>query len=290
MTPSPAPSIIWIASYPGSGNTWMRVLLSNLIAAGTAPVDINDLPIRKHAASRAWFDAHAGVASADLTDSEIAEWRPDVYEAASREDRGLRFVKIHDACGRTPSGRPLVPPAATAGAIYVVRNPLDVAIAYAYHRDVPVDAAIDMMADDDHCLESTADGLRSQVSQRVGSWSRHVLSWIDEPSIRRHIVRFEDLKRDPVAAFGATAAFAGLRCSRTDIERATAFSAFGILERQEAAAGFLEGSVRARRFFRRGDTGQWRDTLTRDQVQRIVGRHRTAMERVGYLVDEETHP
>jgi aryl sulfotransferase len=282
-------AIVWLASYPGSGNTWMRVFVSNLTGDADAPADINDLTVRKHAASRAWFDAHAGVAASDLTDEEIEELRPVVYEAAVSEQPGTRFVKIHDACLPTPAGRPLVSPAVTAGVIYILRNPLDVAAAYAHHRGASIDETIDVMGDEQHRLGGIPSGMSSQLTQRLGSWSTHVTSWVDAPHLRVHVARYEDMQHAPSETFAAVADFAGIAWTHDTLERAIAASEFAELQRQEDRAGFEEGSRRATRFFRRGQAGAWRDELVTTQIRRIVERHGPTMQRFGYL-DENGAP
>jgi hypothetical protein len=281
-------SIVWLASYPSSGNTWMRVFLSNLICDAGEPADINHLAVTVHAASRGRFDTHAGVRASELTDDEIDELRPAVYESMAREEPGPWFIKIHDAYAHTPSGRPLISQPATRGAIYVIRNPLDVAVSYAHHQNVSLDACIRIMADETHALGSGANGIRSQLKQRVGSWSTHVHSWVDADALRLHVVRYEDLKRDPVRAFGAVADFARLAWTPHQLERAIAFSDFRELRRQEDLAGFSAGSPHADRFFRRGETAVWRTELTDSQARRIIEQHHGLMRRFGYLDQDGT--
>ena len=76
---------IWLASYPKSGNTWLRMLVANLSAKDDKPVDINDLPERGGIASaRGPFDHLMLIDSGLLTHDEIDALRPRVYEALAR--------------------------------------------------------------------------------------------------------------------------------------------------------------------------------------------------------------
>ena len=98
---------IWLASYPKSGNTWLRLLLANLRAE--RPVDINRLPTEPALASaRAPFDRVTLIASGLLNPDECDLMRPAAYRAMARiddpeEDEGVAgiddmiFVKTHDA-------------------------------------------------------------------------------------------------------------------------------------------------------------------------------------------------
>ena len=280
-------SIVWLASYPRSGNTWIRICLVNLLRGATTPADINTLVEVGHAASRSSIDACLGVASSDLRTDEVADCRPLVYQAIAAEQAAPYFVKIHDTFALTPSGLPLIPATATLGVVYVIRNPLDVAVSFANHRATSVDAIIDAMADDDYTLEPDGRGIFSMLPQRLGSWTTHVRSWVDESGLPLHVVRYEDMKRNPVDTFDAIARFAGLSPSRDAVDRAVAFSEFTELRRQEDNGGFGQGSLRAERFFRRGESGSWRAELSPEQVRRITETHGETMRRFDYLAERD---
>ena len=63
--------IVWLASYPKSGNTWFRVFLSNLLSKANQPVDINNLFAAPIASNRQLFDEATGLSSSDLTADEM---------------------------------------------------------------------------------------------------------------------------------------------------------------------------------------------------------------------------
>ena len=76
--------IIWLASYPKSGNTWFRVFLSNLLSHSDKPADINNLYATPIASNRELFDEATGISSSELTLDEIDNLRPLVYEFYAR--------------------------------------------------------------------------------------------------------------------------------------------------------------------------------------------------------------
>ncbi len=76
--------IYWLASYPKSGNTWLRSFLSNLQQDGDAPADINELATGTIASARDWLDEALGFDSADLSADEIDRLRPAVYRWSLR--------------------------------------------------------------------------------------------------------------------------------------------------------------------------------------------------------------
>lgn len=274
--------IYWLASYPKSGNTWFRAVLTNYMSGSEAPVGINELNTGAIASSRGWVDDVIGFDTADLTQAEVQALRPQVYRWTGRDD-AVGYHKIHDAYRYDDDGRPLVDDLATLGAIYLVRNPLDVAPSLANHNGIDIDGAISLMADPDHALARSTQRLTDQLLQVMGSWSDHVNSWTRAQGLNLMILRYEDMLANPAEAFRKAFAFLGLSVEATRLARAIDFSTFDALSAQEAQTGFRERPGKAERFFRKGRAGSWRETLTAAQVDRIIGTHHSTMTRFGYL-------
>jgi len=170
----------------------------------------------------------------------------------------------------------------TVGAIYVVRNPLDVAISYAHHLAISIDETIDLMKTKGAMTIPT----EKNVHEVMGSWSQHVESWTGRPTQRLHIARYEDLLESPFKSFGAIAKFLGINAPRDRLDKAIKQSSFKVLKNQEKAKGFIERPKKAEAFFRKGEAGQWRRELTPEQVKRVVDDHREQMSRFGYVPPE----
>lgn len=278
--------IVWLASYPRSGNTWMRLLIASFEAPDGAPAGFDALAGYPVACSRATFDALAGVDSSDLTADEVDLLRPRVYERLAEEDPRQRVYKVHDAYLPNAAGEPCFPAAATAGVVYLVRDPLDVAVSFAHHVGVPVAAAVRALCDEGATLGGSRRAGSTQLRERLGSWGLHVRSWVDAPGLRRHVVRYEDLCRDPAATFAGVAAFLGHAPDPARVRRAVEATAFGRLQAMEAASGFGDAQpTRTAPFFRRGRPGAARDALTPAQVADVVAAHGDTMRRFGYLAD-----
>ena len=271
-------AIIWLASYPKSGNTWMRVFLHNLLRNPRAPADINSLNqfcLGEDGAS--YYNSLDPRPLSSLTSAEIMALRPKVHELLTQASPDSVFVKTHNLLGEA-EGAPLVNMDCTAGAIYLLRNPLDVAVSYAHHFGVAFDEAID------HLDFPGAGTQTSDMSARqfYGTWSMHVASWTQVPFPARHIVRYEDMIEKPQETFRGVANFLGLDPPPERLERAISHSSFDQLRTQETQAGFVERSQHSR-FFRSGTVGQWRDALSEAQVARLVDGHREQMARFNYL-------
>lgn len=276
--------IIWLASYPKSGNTWLRALLTNYWRDGDSPANINQLDGGPIASARVWFDEWAGIEASALSDNLIERLRPEVYRCLAREAIDTLFMKVHDAWRRTDRDEPLFSAEVTAGVVYIIRNPLDLAMSCTHHWGCDIAQAVEKLCDPNHALSRSLGGLADQLRQRLGSWSGHVQSWLDVSGLPTHIVRYEDLRRDPEAIFGAVVRFCGMVFDAARVRKAVAFSDFAELQRQEQAMGFHERSVVAPgKFFRRGQVGSWRQELSPDLAQRLIAAHGDTMRRFRYL-------
>lgn len=283
---------VWLASYPKSGNTWLRMLIANLSADGERPADINGLPERGIASARGLFDRLTLIDSGLLTHDEIDALRPRVYEelayGTQADDEDLpaaataRFMKVHDAYTRTPKGEPLLAGDRGAdGAIVIVRDPRDVAPSLANHSRIGIDEAIAFMNNASAGFCTQTNRQHRQLRQKLHGWSAHVASWLDQTDIPVHLVRYEDMKTDTLGALRGALAFARREADPGALERAVRLSEFSRLQAQEKEKGFREARPGIS-FFRRGMAGGWRDELTADQVARIENEHAPMMQRLGY--------
>ena len=291
---------VWLASYPKSGNTWMRILFNGLWRDAGETVDINEISDSGGIASnRAMFDQTLLIESGLLTYDEIDLLRPRLYEELARrgrrgwdeEDGGHssapeRFVKVHDAYTNTSTGEPLLGGARGArGAIVIVRDPRDVVPSVANHMHFSIDRAVRFVNDPTTTMSIGAGFQQQQLRQTLLDWSGHVASWLDQADIPVHLVRYEDLKRDTAGTLAAALRFVALEASEEMIARAVAQASFANLQAQELQKGFAEWT-RAKRgpelFFRRGETGAWRAELSAEQVGAIERCHGAMMTRLGY--------
>jgi hypothetical protein len=278
--------IIWIASYPKSGNTWVRVFIHNLLRelSGDAngAQDINRL--HEHTV---WeipaspFEKILGRPIAQATHAEIARARPEVQRQLANARAAPFFVKTH-LCFGDDFRYPTINLDATLAAICVVRNPLDVAVSYARHSGHTIDATILNMATPG--LKTT--GNERNVYEIIGSWSQHVASWMGVSGRPVHLVRYEDLLASPERNFALLAQFLRLAPSKEQLQRAIAKSSFKELSRQERESGFNERPGTAELFFREGRSGHWRDVLTDEQAEVICRVHAPVMQRFGYMVPD----
>jgi hypothetical protein len=281
--------IILVASYPKSGNTWIRAVLEQLRRGPDWTFSINEMPAGFYGFTRrVLFDSISPVNASDLFFEEIENMMPSIYRTVVAEDPITHVIKVHDDLHRTPSGEWLYPPDAIHSVIYVVRHPFDVALSFANHMNLPVEEAVRLMQDGDVASHIT-DDLPLPLPQHVGSWTSNIASWIDNPPHRITLVRYEDMYERPVEEFSRIAQAAGLEASQAEITRAVGGAQFDKMRDEEQSRGFRERPPTSENFFRAGRPRSWtEEKLNKDLRHRIATDHTAMMERLGYLPDGST--
>jgi hypothetical protein len=272
--------LVWIASYPKSGNTWIRAFLHNYIRQPGTPYDINkltDLTAADINAQR--YHRYDPRPASQYTIADVQRMRRLVHRDLTALDSTLVFVKTHNARLEV-EGAPLITPEVTAGAIYIARDPRDVAVSYSRHRGRSIDDTIAFMAD----AEAATGGTDANVYERLSSWSVHVHSWTSNPEPRVYVVRYEAMVSAPEATFRSLIRWLGQDPPQERLNRAIRFSAFEELRAQEQAVGFAERVAESTApFFGTGQPGHWRTVLSPTQQAQIERDHGTMMRRFGYL-------
>jgi hypothetical protein len=279
--------ILWIASYPKSGNTWTRHFLHNLLKILEGEDDGKAQNINSLNEYTIWdisafpYEKILGKPPKDVDRAEIAKIRPQVQAQIAERTDGLAMVKTHHALVMD-RGVSAINFEVTSGAIYIVRNPLDVAISFANHLGSTIDRAIEEMG-----IRNLETGVSEQsVYEIYGSWSQHVESWTRKPHRAIYVMRYEDMLEHTHAVFRALCTHLLLNPTDEQLDLAIQRSSFEELRKQEDEEGYREKPDSAPRFFRSGKAGEWREVLTPEQVRTIIVAHNEQMRRFGYLTPE----
>lgn len=273
--------VVWLASYPKSGNTWFRCFLSALL---TGQVDINKINTDGIFSNRVLFDNLTDIDGRLLDEEEVKIRMAEIYKFHCKHTRKLEFTKVHDAYSLDRNRKPIFPSDVSHHVIYLVRNPLDVVASLANHNSTTKDKSIELMNHPQGHLAWQRNGLNinNQLPQLMYDWSGHVTSWLNQKEIPVTVVRYEDAKKDAVSCFHRVIKDLGLKVSKTKIEEAVQLSKFERLKDMEDKEGFAEKAANVKSFFRKGQSGGYKNELTIDQVQRILDAHHEVMERLDY--------
>lgn len=274
--------IVWLASFPRSGNTWLRLLLANYFSPG-AEVNFNDLSVGVAAGARRIFDEWSAIDSSELTDEEIMQSRGDLFRAIAACMASSAYFKTHEAWTRSVSGDAVFPADVTLAAVYVVRHPFDVAVSMSHFLDTPVANAIRLMGSDAFTLLRDPAGISVTLPQRVMSWSRNVTSWIVESGLPIRLVKYEDLRADTASSLTSVLRQIGVPADQDQVARAVQLTNFDRLQQKERTEGFRESPPKPSLFFRGGRVGDGSRELSAEQQQELLLQHGPVMRQLGYL-------
>lgn len=252
--------IIWIASYPKSGNTWARFLLANML--------FGDVKV-----------------SAD-----IEAMVPDVHRGeeikAHYHVGATVFLKTHWALQDKMPQRET-----TAAAIHIVRHPLDVLRSHIDYMGLADDASKRGLFIDAFIASG---GVPAWQKRGYGSWISHLHSWYGaRGSFPVLNMKYEDMKADPAAAVGRLATFFQRELDAAEIARIVDASSFERMRELETAEiesgadGFFQterghSSDPNFRFMRAGSVGGYRDFMSEQQLAAAKDRFGEIAEQLGY--------
>lgn len=273
--------IVWLASFPKSGNTWLRCFLD---AYFLNDLDINDIVTSVTDDVTGLYSTGDGY---DITKAPIdiqqlcrpmAMLRLVNMHRKTRGDSLPLFVKTH-----TPhllaNGIEYHPENLTKAVVYLVRDPRDVMPSYARHMGVDHDKALDWMQD----KYRTLSGNDARVSELVSSWDGHVQSYLNATSHNVLWVRYEDLLAAPEKYFSKILKHAGIDPDPDKVKAAIEMTRLERLKKKEQEAGFRESSPFAKNaFFGDGGTAR-REELTPKHLHRINKAFGRLMKRLGYI-------
>jgi len=274
---------IWLASYPKSGNTWTRLFFTALLKE---TVNINEIQTDGIISARNIIDSQLGIDSSDLTEKDFLKYRARMYHSwcESQVQKEYLLMKVHDACVR--EGYVLFPPEITRGTVYILRNPFDMVASSANHHNVSNEKAVRMICSNSHTLAGTGKKLNTQVSQYLGTWSYHLQSWENVHRDNMLVIRYEDMKSQPMETFSKLVNYVGLDYTSDQILRAIDEVSFSKIQQQEKEKAFKEAPKNTKQFFRSGKVGGWRDEITEDQIKLIIDTNYQSLLKHGYISKE----
>ncbi len=243
----------------------MRTLLAHyMMPTGTAP-DINNL--RQFTTGDVRKDFYDAALGRPYRTNKAEDWvkvRPAALRLIAASKPNHHFVKTHCAPVKL-YGVDIIPPEVTAAAIYIMRNPFDLAPSFARHQSCDIDTAIDRMTNPDMVM-GTPEG----IYEYLGRWDNHVKTWNIADGLPLHVVRYEDMLQNPAKVMRKLLQkFLKLPIDNPKLAKALKATSFEALKKQEETLGFTEKPDGMQKFFAKGQSGVWKEDLTPEQVGRI---------------------
>ena len=275
--------IIWIASYPKSGNTWIRSFLSSYIYTNNGTFNFNLLnkidqfPLLKYYNKKKLYPKNLSEAAQDwVTAQQVINL-----------DNKIHFMKTHNAMC-TINGNPFTNKENSLGAIYIVRDPRDILISYSNFLNMNYSETLNELTRNNNTsfLNDTVD-TKNIVGSLIGSWSENFNSWEKYNLTKKIIIRYEDLISNPYETFLKIITYLnnlyGLEINKKKIQMSIESTQFVNLQNLEKRNMFFEKSKNTKVFFREGKIKQWEKKLDIKIINKIKEKFSKEMIKLGYL-------
>ena len=278
--------IVWLASYPKSGNTLLRSILSAYFFSNDGKFKfenlykINQFPLLKHFIP-------IGV---DIKDDEAIFKNFINAQNFINEQKGkVKFFKTHSSFSKINNIN-FTNLQNTLGVIYVVRDPRNVVTSLAHHYDLSIDKAIDTIMDEEKFMSRTD----KNAKVHTGSWNFNYNSWKNFQRQKRFLlIKYEDLISKKKSVILKIFKFLDSLGMKLDIDmvkinkviKTTDFEQMKIKEQKEifTEAMIDEKTGKRKTFFNLGPKNNWRKNLDIKNKEKIENAFSKEMEELGYL-------
>ena len=277
--------IFWIASYPKSGNTYIRSFLSAYYFSKDGQFNFELLKNIKQFPTPEFFDSNI-----NNIDDAANNWI--FAQRKIKEMKKIKMLKTHNFLG-SYKGKPFTTLDYSLGAIYVVRDPRNVITSLMNHFSLDVESALKFITDKE---KGTSFKIEDDYSTYtfLSDWSNHYKSWANSKNFRKLIIKYEDLEQNKYETFRDIVVFVNAvlnRTERVDRERldnsikSTNFNVLKNLEKNEGfgEALYSEKEKKVKSFFNLGFNNRWKKLLNENVQKQIEQSFETEMKELGYL-------
>tara|TARA_B100000161_G_scaffold200793_1_gene146587 strand:+ start:64 stop:933 length:870 start_codon:yes stop_codon:yes gene_type:complete len=288
--------IIWIASYPKSGNTWLRSFLASVFYTEDANSNFKNLNNIKQYPLRSHFNGLIN----DFKDIDqiVKNW--SLSQDLINQDKKVKFLKTHHVNCKI-NGFNFSNHKNTLGAIYIVRDPRNVITSIQYHWSKSIEDSQKFIFDDQKWIGVNWDDKRPDLVASdkkntnfptlIGSWKSHYNMW-KQMQKNFLLIKYEDLIDNPIKEFSKIIRFIEkilkFKIDDKKIAKAVENNKFKKLKDQEIEDGFVESILdkntkTKKNFFYLGPNNKWSKNLDIDIRKNIEKKFYHEMKELGYL-------
>ena len=271
---------IFLASYPKSGNTWLRSIIGNFYNFDKE-FNLNDLKsipllsIKKHFSE---FNNKVYINNNELHFDWISQNIIQCQNLLNNKSNHLNIFKTHSARHKNFTNETV-----NAGFIYIVRDPRDIVVSFKNFTGNSLDQIIDELLFQKQLMINT-----NGAKELLSTWELNVQSWLNYNSVPRLIIKYEDLKLNPkriilnIKEFLNKIHRLNINLRDQDIDKIIDNTNFNNLKKLEDKNGFDEATKHSK-FFRSGTSNQWKDVLSNSQTKLIEKNLKSLMVYFNYI-------
>jgi len=276
--------IVWIASYPKSGNTWIRSFLCSYFFLDLDKESFS-FDVLRHMPvfpNKKLFNAFG---SNPKNLQELAKSWIQVQKKINLNKK-VNFLKTHNAFGNFKKHH-FTDKINTLGAIYIVRDPRDVLVSYSKHMKKSISETLKLIQDDNHI--GFLEDKEGVIGDIRGSWSQHYNSWKNFNIREKLIIKYEDLIEDPfnnfLKAINYLNRLIGLKVDEENIKKCIKITSFNNLQNLEKTTGFKEKLTNHSDvpFFNTGKVKQWQKVLDKETINIVEKKFAKEMSELNYI-------
>ena len=282
--------IFWITSYPKSGNTWLRILLSSYYFTKDGFYDESVLKNIDQFPQKKFFDEF-NYDPRVVTDT-IKFWIK--AQEKINQDKKLRFFKTHNAFGALNNFH-FTNKNNSIGCVYVVRDPRNVITSLKNFYEMNDDQAFKWITNKNQYIYDVNKFEKDGYSdfQFISSWDTNFESWKVQKKIPIKIIRYEDLLNQTFKIVSEVITFINQttnnneKINKNKIKNAVNSSSFSKLQDKEKNEGFSEapkskGGDKKIPFFNLGPKNNWKIILNDDLKDKLNNIFKKKLEELSY--------
>ena len=285
--------IIWIASYPKSGNTWIRSLLSSYLFSKDGKFSFKLLKNIEQFSSKDFLSDKLKSSHYQATISK--NWIPS--QKIINRDKKIHILKTHNALCSI-NGNNFTDSFNTTAVIYIVRDPRNLITALSHHYELSLDEAFSFLTNKRKIIfpvniENNEKNIKESGDFNfLGDWSTHYQSWKNINFCPIKIIKYEDCLNDAQKVFVSTlnflSKFLKFEFDKKKINSTLTSTSFENLSHKENNEGFHESATSSKtmkkiKFFNLGKKNNWKSLLDKKIVKKIESRFKNEMSELGYL-------
>ncbi len=282
--------IIWLASYPKSGNTWVRSFVSALFYSNEGINDFSNLQKIKQFPARSQFKEFIK----DFQNIEQVYKNWTKVQNDLNFNKEIKFLKTHHINCIIDNYK-FTDDKNTLGAIHIVRDPRNVLLSINNHFSFNnYHKAKEFMFKEKHWIgieKDKEDMFRdNMIPTLISSWNIHYKTWKNKTK-NYLLIKYEDLQKNPYREFGKITKYlekiTNTKFDDNKINKAIETTSFKYMQNLETK-GFFAENARGQnnkkvKFFNLGPKNDWKKNLDNEIIEKLNFKFKNEMKELGYL-------